>query len=136
MSTITREVGAQTLHDQVVGLVAQRWAQSWHCEISIHTDPERPKWTGSDQCEADIIGWQLKGGKPKIEWVAEIETPESLVEIATIGRWQDDAARGVPFFLFVPKSSREQAQKLAIKAGLTLNGVYQYSFVNGSFQLS
>ena len=43
MSTITKDAGVQTAHDQVVGLVAQRWARSWQCQITINTEVERPK---------------------------------------------------------------------------------------------
>jgi len=42
----------------------------------------------------------------------------------------------VPFYLFVPKGHREAAQKLAVTAHVTLNGIYEYFFLNEMFQLS
>ncbi|HKW86676.1 MAG TPA: hypothetical protein VJM82_06380 [Nitrospiraceae bacterium] len=136
MSTITREVGIQSLHDHVVSLVAQRWAKSVHCTVTINTDGERHRWAGSDRSYPDIVGWRLNFGRNTIEWVAEVETEESLSDPETHGRWQEDAVLGVPFYLFVPKGHRETAQKLAATTGVTLNGVYEYTFVNEMFQLS
>ncbi len=136
MSTITREIVTQSAHDQVMNLVAQRWARSWQCQITINSDEERAKWAESDRSYADIIGWTFKAGRNKMEWVAEVETEDSLMAAGTSGRWQDDMGLGVPLFVFVPKGRRAQAQTIALRSNITLNGVYEYSFVNGAFQLS
>ena len=37
MSTTLREQGIETIHDQVVSLVAQRWAKAFQCRVTIHT---------------------------------------------------------------------------------------------------
>jgi hypothetical protein len=108
MSTLTRDVVTQSAHDQVVNLVSY----------------------------ADIIGWTFKAGRNKMEWVAEVETEDSLTAAGTSGRWQDDMGLSVPLFLFVPKGRRVEAQTIARRFNITLNGVYEYSFVNGAFQLS
>jgi hypothetical protein len=136
MSTITREAGIQSLHDHVVSLVAQRWAKSAPNKITINTDAERHQWAVSDRSYPDVVGWRFNGGKNTIEWIAEVETEESLSEPETRSRWQEGAVLGVPFYLFVPKGHREAARKLAAAAGITLNGVYEYAFVNEVFQLS
>ncbi len=136
MSTITRDIVTQSVHDQVVNLVAQRWAKTWHCQITINSDEERARWAESDRSYADIIGWTFRAGRNKMEWVAEVETEESLTTTGPGGRWQDDLGLGVPLFVFVPKGRRVEAQKTALRANITLNGIYEYSFVNGAFQLS
>ncbi|HET8580038.1 MAG TPA: hypothetical protein VFL31_03490 [Nitrospiraceae bacterium] len=136
MSTITRETGIQSLHDHVVSLVAQRWAKAVQIKITINTDAERSRWAESDRTYPDIVGWKLSAGKNTIDWFAEVETEESLSESDTHSRWREDAVLGVPFYLFVPKGQREKAQKLAVATGVTLNGIYEYFFVNNEFQLS
>jgi hypothetical protein len=136
MSTITRDIVTQSVHDQIVNLVAQRWARSWQCQITINSDEERAKWAESDRSYADIVGWTFKAGKNKVEWVAEVETEESLTAAGLSGRWQDDLGLGVPLFVFVPKGRRVEAQKIALRSNVMLNGIYEYSFVNGAFQLS
>jgi len=136
MSTITREPGIQSLHDHVVSLVAQRWAKSVQINITINTDAERSRWAASDRSYPDIVGSRFNGGRNTIEWIAEIETEESLSEPNTQGRWREDAGWGVSFYLFVPKGHRETAQKLAVTAAVTLNGIYEYFFLNEMFQLS
>jgi hypothetical protein len=44
MSTVLREQGIVTVHDQVVSLVAQRWAKAFHFKITIHTGLEQDPW--------------------------------------------------------------------------------------------
>jgi len=91
MSTITHEPGIQSLHDHVVSLVAQRWAKSVQINITINTDAERSRWAASDRSYPDIVGSRFNGGRNTIEWIAEIETEESLSEPNTQGRWREDA---------------------------------------------
>ncbi len=136
MSTITREAGIESLHDHVVSLVAQRWAKSVQINITINTDADRSRWAASDRSYPDIVGSRFTGGRNTIEWVAEVETEESLSEPNTQDRLREGAVWGVPFYLFVPKGHREAAQKFAMAAGVTLNGTYEYFFLNGAFQLS
>ncbi|MGH7164712.1 MAG: hypothetical protein ACREIS_04205 [Nitrospiraceae bacterium] len=136
MSTTAREAGIQTLHDQVVSQVAQRWAKSVQSQITINTDAERNRWAGSDRRYPDILGWKLLSGRNTIDWIAEVETEESVTEDLARGRWRDYAALGVPFYLFVPKGWRTTAQQLAAGSHVKLNGVYEYAFVSGTFQLS
>ncbi len=47
----------------------------------------------------------------------------------------DYMAFGVAFYLFVPKGCRELAELFANRAGMHINRVYEYSVVNGMFQL-
>jgi len=136
MSTITRDIVTQSTHDQIVNLVAQRWARSRQCQITINSDEDRARWAQSDRSYADIVGWSFKGGRNKMEWVAEVETEASLAEAGITGLWQNDVGLGVPLFVFVPKGRRVDAQKIALRSNVTLNGVYEYSFVSGAFQIS
>ena len=56
MSTVLREQGIVTVHDQVVSLVAQRWAKAFHCKVTIQTGLEQSPWADPQQL-CDIVGW-------------------------------------------------------------------------------
>lgn len=127
MHTLT-PIGVQSLHDHVVSLVAQRWAKSFQCKVTIKT--------GMDESDPDIIGWQFSPGGNRVEWVAEIETEDSLADTQARARFQMQAALSVPFYIFVPKGYRRVAQMLAMRAGVAFNGIYEYTFNNETFQLS
>ena len=58
MSTVLREQGIVTVHDQVVSWVAQRWAKAFHCKVTIHTSLEENPWADPQQ-QCDIVGWQV-----------------------------------------------------------------------------
>ena len=83
MSTVLREHGIVTVHDQVVSLVAQRWAKAFHCKVTIHTSLEENPWADPQQ-QCDIVGWQVSSAGNRMEWMAEVETDDSIRNVATV----------------------------------------------------
>ena len=102
MNTALRENGIVTVHDQVVSLVAQRWAKSFHCKVTIHTGLEQDPWAGPQQL-CDIVGGQVGSSGNTIEWMAEVETDDSIKDVATVSKWREAVVRGIPFYLLVPR---------------------------------
>ena len=135
MTLTARDGAVQSEHDQVVNLIAQRWATVTKCKVTINTVPEKEPWPGVDRKYPDIIGWQYDPKRNTVEWIAEVETQDSFSVFDAHGRWMDYMAFGVPFYLFVPKGCRELAELFASRAGVHINRVYEYSVVNGMFQL-
>jgi hypothetical protein len=129
MSTTLREQGIETVHDQVVSLVAQRWAKAFHCKVTIHTGLEQNPWAYPNQ-QCDIAGWYVSPSGHTMEWMAEVETEDSLTDAQTVVKWKKTIVRGIPFYLLVPRGSREIAQKLAQDASVSFNCVYEYVFIN------
>ena len=118
MSTELREQGIVTVHDQVVSLVAQRWAKAFHCKVTIHTGLELTPWADPQQ-QCDIVGWQVSSAGNTMEWMAEVETDDSIKDVATVSEWKEAVVRGIPFYLFVPRGLKESAQKLAGDASVS-----------------
>jgi hypothetical protein len=134
MSPILGEPGIQTVHDQVVSEVAQRWAKAFHCKVTIQTSLERNPWADPQQL-SDIVGWYVRPQGNSMEWMAEVETEGTLADPVTHGRWQRAAAPGMPIYLLVPRGNMNLAQQQAIAAGVRFTGIYQYSFFNGAVQI-
>lgn len=134
MSTVLREQGIVTVHDQVVSLVAQRWAKAFHCKVTIHTSLQENPWADPQQ-QCDIIGWRVSPSGNIMEWMAEVETDESIRDVATVSEWKGTVVRGVPFYLLVPRGLKESAQKLAEDASVPVSGIYEYTFVKGLCQV-
>jgi hypothetical protein len=130
MNTALRENGIVTVHDQVVSLVAQRWAKSFHCKVTIHTGLEQDPWAGPQQL-CDIVGWKVGSSGNTVEWMAAVETDDSLKDVATVSKWREAVVRGIPFYLLVPRGLKESAQRLARGAFVPVSGIYEYTFVNG-----
>lgn len=127
MNVLAGEIGIESLHDRVVSLVAERWARTVQWTITILTDAERGRLEAGAGAESDIVVWRTDSGKRVVEWIAEVESEESLSSSRADRRWQDGAGLGVPFYLFVPKGCRAAAQRLALGEGVTFNGVYEYA---------
>ena len=134
MSTVLREQGIITVHDQVVSWVAQRWAKAFHCKVTIHTSLEENPWAGPQQ-QCDIVGWQVSSAGNRIEWMAEVETDDSIRDLTTVSEWKETVVQGIPFYLLVPRGLKESAQKLAGAASVHVSGIYEYTFVNGVCQV-
>jgi hypothetical protein len=130
MSTTLREHGIDTVHDQVVGLIAQRWAKVFVCKVTIRTGLEQNPWAEPNQL-CDIVGWYVSSGGNSMEWMAEVETEDSLAEIHVIDKWRKAITRGVPFYLLVPRGMRELASKLTHEASITVSCIYEFAFING-----
>lgn len=130
MSTILREQGIETVHDQVVSLVAQRWAKAFFCKVTIRVGLDQNPWADLNQ-HCDIVGWHVHSGGSTMEWMAEVETEDSLTDPQSIDRWRKSATRGVPFYLIVPRGLKESAQKMAQDAAVNFSWLYEYGFING-----
>jgi len=134
MSTVLREQGIVTVHDQVVSLVAQRWAKAFHCKVTIHTSLEQNPWADPEQ-RCDIVGWQVSSAGNTMEWMAEVETDESIRDAEIVSGWRKAVVPGIPFYLFVPRGLKESAQKLAGDAFVPFSGIYEYTFLNDLCQV-
>ena len=134
MSTILREHRIETLHDQVVSEVAQRWAKAFQCRVTIKTGLDHQPWTDAPQ-ESDILGWNFSPNGKDILWAAEVETDESLSDPDTYRTWQRAATLGIPHYLLIPRGTRARAEKMAVLADLRFSSIYEYSFVNGAVQV-
>jgi accessory colonization factor AcfC len=134
MSTILRDQGIQTVHDEVVSEVAQRWAKAFRCKVTIKTGLEQNPWADPKQ-QSDIVGWYFSPRGNSMEWIAEVETEDSLSNPAVRMRWQHAAMPGIPMYLLIPKGNKAVAEKLAAAAGIQFTSVYEYSFFNGVVQI-
>ena len=130
MSPTLREQGIETVHDQVVGLVAQRWAKAFVCKVTVRVGHDPNSWAEAIQ-QCDIVGWYVSSGGNTMEWMAEVETEESLADTQVIDKWRRVISQGIPFYLLVPRGMKELAIKLTQKNYLLVSCIYEFTFING-----
>ena len=134
MSTILHKRGIQTVHDQVVSEVAQRWGKAFRCRVTIRTDLEQNPWADPTQ-QSDIVGWHVNPLGNSMQWIAEIETEDSLTDSDVRTRWEQVAVPGIPYYLLIPKGNKVVAEKLATASSIRFTGIYEYSFFNRLVQI-
>jgi hypothetical protein len=130
MSLSLREQGIETVHDQVVSLVAQRWAKAFVCKVTIRTGFEQNSWSEPNQL-CDIVGWYVSSAGNTMEWMAEVETEDSLLDAQVVDKWKRTIARGIPFYVLVPRGLKEVAVKLSKEQSIAVSWVYEFMFING-----
>jgi hypothetical protein len=118
----------------VVSLVAQRWAKAFRCKVTIHTSLAQNPWADPQQ-QCDIAGWHVSSAGNTMEWMAEVETADSIGDAETLSKWKQAMVRGIPFYLLVPRGFKEPAQKLADATSVHFSCVYEYTFVNDLCQV-
>ncbi|MGH7233339.1 MAG: hypothetical protein ACREJU_18555 [Nitrospiraceae bacterium] len=136
MPTTTGAVKTQSNHDVIVKFVAQRWAKTMRCKVMVNTDSAQNGWKTVERKYPDLVGWQFNTEGNTVEWIAEVETEDSFSELDAHGRWRDYMDLGLQFYLFVPKGYGATAQFFASRAGVRINRIYEYIFVNEKFQLA
>jgi hypothetical protein len=129
MSTAFREQGIETVHDQVVSLIAQRWAKAFVCKVTIKTSLGENPWADLNQ-PCDIVGWYVSSGGNTMEWMAEVETEDSLMNLQVVDKWKKAMSRGIPFYLLVPRGWKEAALKLTQDASIACSCIYEFTFIN------
>ena len=134
MSTLVKETGIQTVHDEVISQVAQRWAKALHCKVTIRTGLDQNPWADPKQ-QSDIAGWHFSPRGNSLEWIAEVETEDSLSDPETTFRWRRAAVPGIPMYVLVPKGRRTAVEKLAASVDVHFTSIYEYGFFNGVVQI-
>ena len=66
-----------------------------------------------------------------MEWMAEVETEDSLGDTQVVDKWKRTITRGIPFYLLVPSGLKEVALKLTQEQAIIVNCVYEFTFING-----
>ena len=130
MSLTLREQGIEAVHDQVVKLVADRWAKAFVCKVTVRLSHEPNPWGEANQ-QCDIVGWYVSSGGNTMEWMAEVETEESLADAQTVDKWRRGISRGIPFYVLVPRGMKEFANKLTQESCLLVSCIYEFTFING-----
>ena len=130
MTPTLSEQKTVTVHDQVVSLVAQRWAKAFVCKVTILTAHEQNLLAETSQL-CDIVGWYVSSSGNTIEWIGEIETEDSLAGSLILDKWRRLSTRGVPFYLVVPAGMKEGASKLAQEASIAVSCIYEFTFIHG-----
>ena len=81
------------------------------------------------------MGWHANPLGNSMQWIAEIETEDSLSDPDVRTRWEQVAVPGIPYYLLIPKGNKVVAEKLATASAIRFNGIYESSFFNRLVQI-
>ena len=73
----------------------------------------------------------MSSGGNTMEWMAEVETEDSLGDAQVAVKWKRTITRGIPFYLLVPRGLRDMALKLAEEQAIAVSCIYEFTFING-----
>jgi hypothetical protein len=130
MSATLREQGTETVHDQVVSFVAQRWAKAFVCKVTIKSGLDPNPWVDPNQ-PCDIVGWYVSSGGNTTVWMADVETEETLADVQISDKWNRVIRRGIPFYLLVPRGMKERALRLTQDRSISVSCIYEFTFISG-----
>lgn len=136
MPVTVRDFGKQAIHDHVVRLVAQRWADPPRMHLDVNPGMEEHIWLEAARTCPDLVGWRRSGREKTPVMIAAVETEETVNEIEARDQWRVYGKLGVPFFLIVPQGYGAEAQRLASQVGVAPRSVYEYAFIDRTLLLA
>ncbi len=136
MATLACDVRRETIHDHVVHLVAARFQEPGRYRIRTGTARGRRLRDEAPPPLPDLAGYRSDARPATIEWLAEVETEDTLTEAQARGQWRRSASMLVPLYLVVPQGTRHRAWSLAFQAGVAVHHVFEYRVDEGGVELS
>jgi hypothetical protein len=130
-----RQIGKQPVHDFVIRSIPNLWEKRGSQSIEINPGCERNGSAKSVDLFPDVMGFESDQEKGRLQWVAEVETEDTVTLHNARTRWRQSAALGVPFYVIVPIGFRDLAALIAQHEGVPVAGIYHYWFDNQELRL-
>ena len=130
-----RQIGKQPIHDFVIRSIPDLWEKRCSKSIEINPGCERNKSANSLELYPDVMGFESEQGQGRLQWVAEVETEDTITLRKARTQWRQSAALGVPFYVIVPIGFRHLAALIALHEGVPVAGIYHYWFDNQELRL-
>lgn len=123
-----RQVGKQPIHDYVIRSIPHLWEKRGSQCIEINPGSEKNTSAKAVDVYPDVMGFESDQGHGRLQWVAEVETEDTITLSKARTQWRQSAALGVPLYVIVPIGFRELASFIAQHEGVPVAGIYHYWF--------
>lgn len=130
-----RQIGKQPIHDFVIRSIPELWEKRGRQSVEINPGSEKNRSAKSAGLYPDVMGFESEDGQGRLQWVAEVETEDTVTLRKARTHWRQSAALGVPFFVIVPIGFRDLASLIAQHEGVPVAGFYHYWFENHELRL-
>ena len=130
-----RQIGKQPIHDFVIRSIPHLWEKRGRQSVEINPGSEKNTSAKSVDLYPDVMGFESEDGQGRLQWVAEVETEDTVTLHKARTHWRQSAALGVPFFVIVPIGFRDLAALIAQHEGVPVAGIYHYWFENQELRL-
>jgi hypothetical protein len=130
-----RQIGKQPLHDFVIRSIPELWEKRGRQSIEINPGSEKNRSAKFVDLYPDVMGFESEQGQGRLQWVAEVETEDTITLRKARTQWRQSAALGVPFYVIVPIGFRDLAALIALHEGVPVAGFYHYWFENQKLRL-
>lgn len=131
-----RQVGKQPIHDFVIRSIPDLWEKRGRQSVEINPGSEKNKSAKAVDLYPDVMGFESEQGQGRLQWVAEVETEDTVTLHKARTHWRQSAALGVPFYVIVPIGFRDLAALIAQHEGVSVAGIYHYWFENQELRLA
>ena len=122
------EIGKQPVHDFVIQSIPNLWEKRGSQCIEINPGSKKNTSAKAVDLYPDVMGFESQQGQGRLQWVAEVETEDTVTVRNARTHWRQSAALGVPFYVIVPLGFRNLAAFIAQHEGVPVAGIYHYWF--------
>ena len=132
---LVRPVREQLEHDRVIRALQARFKRKFDVAMNIGADQTASIKSGRLVLFPDLV-LNSTGRTPRIEGLVEVETAESVNHLEALAQWAHFARVRLPFSLYVPAGSVDQARRLSADHQIHVDELWSYHAVGSQIRFT
>ncbi len=125
-----RNIQWQTYHDKVIEIAANNLRNNF----TVYTNPDGHRNTSVGDLYPDII--LTPKDSNIINFIIEVETTDTVTAHEAYNQWKDYSKLGGTFYLLIPRESRNLAETLCKKYGISAKYATYWIDTNNHLQVN
>ncbi len=132
---LVRPVREQLEHDRVIRALQIRYKRKYEPVLNLGPDQAASIKSGRMVLFPDLV-LNSTGRNPKPEGIVEVETAESVNHLEALAQWAHFAKVRLPFSLYVPAGSVDQARRLAADHQIHVDELWSFYAVGSQIRFT
>lgn len=132
---LVRPVREQLEHDRVIRALQARFKRKFEVAVNMGADETASIKSGRLVLFPDLV-LNSTGRNPKVEGLVEVETAESVNHLEALAQWAHFGSVRLPFCLYVPAGSVDQARRLSTDHQIHLDELWSYHTVGSQIRFT
>lgn len=132
---LVRPVREQFEHDRVIRALQAKFKRKYDVAVNIGAEQTAPVKMAGLMLHPDLL-LTSTGRNPRLAAIVEVETAESVNNLEALAQWAHFGKVRVPFSLYVPGGSVDQARRLCADHGVAVDEIWSFHAVGSQLRFT
>jgi hypothetical protein len=132
---LVRPVREQLEHDRVIRALQAKFKRKYDVAVNIGAEQVTPVKAGGLMLHPDLL-LTSTGRNPRLAGIIEVETGESVNNLEALAQWAHFGKARVPFSLYVPGGSVDQARRLCADHAVVVDEIWSFHAVGSQLRFT